>query len=189
MKVIEKKLEELKPYEHNPRKNDDAVQFVKNSIKRFGFKVPIIITADGEIVAGHTRYKASQELGLKTVPCVVADDLTPKEVKAFRIADNKVADQAYWDDDMLGDELKDFMDDIDMMDFGFGDFELTMLTSDIDPEPYDKELEAEYSGREQEYLAKKRVIINYTDETEEKVKEMLGLDEISKVVYDVEELK
>ena len=109
MKIINKKLEELKPYENNPRFNDDAVKYVANSIKEFGFKVPIIIDKDGVIVAGHTRYKASLELGLEEVPCIVADDLTPAQIKAFRIAENKTNDLASWNDDLLGEELKDFI--------------------------------------------------------------------------------
>lgn len=79
MNIVEKRLNELKPYENNPRINDGAVKFVKNSIEEFGFKVPIVIDKNGVIVAGHTRYKASQELGLETVPCVVADDLTDEQ--------------------------------------------------------------------------------------------------------------
>jgi hypothetical protein len=101
MNIVEKRLNELKPYENNPRINDGAVKFVKNSIEEFGFKVPIVIDKNGVIVAGHTRYKASQELGLETVPCVVADDLTDEQVKAFRIADNKTAEKASWDLDAL----------------------------------------------------------------------------------------
>ena len=106
MNIVEKRLNELKPYENNPRINDGAVKFVKNSIEEFGFKVPIVIDKDGVIVAGHTRYKASQELGLETVPCVVADDLTDEQVKAFRIADNKTAEKASWDLDALKTEMK-----------------------------------------------------------------------------------
>ena len=92
MTILDKALEEIRPYEKNPRKNDEAVDYVARSIEEFGFKVPIVIDADGVIVAGHTRYKAAQKLGLKTVPCVVADDLTPEQVKAYRLADNKVSD-------------------------------------------------------------------------------------------------
>lgn len=106
MNIVEKRLNELKPYENNPRINDGAVKFVKNSIEEFGFKVPIVIDKDGVIVAGHTRYKASQELGLETVPCVVADDLTDEQVKAFRIADNKTAEKASWDLDALKTEME-----------------------------------------------------------------------------------
>lgn len=99
-------IESLKPYENNPRKNDDAVRYVMNSIKEFGFKVPIIITKDKEIVAGHTRLKAAKRLKLETVPCIVADDLTPEQIKAFRLADNKVAEFAEWDFDVLSEELR-----------------------------------------------------------------------------------
>lgn len=94
MDVIEKKLGEIKPYENNPRKNDDAVDAVAASIKEFGFKVPIVIDSNGVIVAGHTRYKAAKKLKLKTVPCIEANDLTDDQIKAFRLADNKVSELA-----------------------------------------------------------------------------------------------
>ena len=101
MQIIEKHLDEIHPYENNPRKNDSAVKYVAASIREFGFKVPIVIDAGGEIVAGHTRYKAAHELGLETVPCVVADNLTPQQIKAFRLADNKTAEMAGWDFEAL----------------------------------------------------------------------------------------
>lgn len=119
MKVVEKKLSELRPYEKNPRHNDEAVKFVKKSIEKFGFKVPIVVDKDGVIVAGHTRYKASLELGLETVPCVVAYDLTEKQIKAFRLADNKTGEKAYWNFDLLNEELLELNTDFDMGDFGF----------------------------------------------------------------------
>ena len=117
MKIIEKKLSELTPYANNPRLNDGAVDAVAASIKAFGFKVPLVVTADGVIVAGHTRLKAAQKLGLKTVPCIVADDLTPEQVKAFRLADNKVGELAGWDFEKLDLELEEL--DFDMTPFGF----------------------------------------------------------------------
>lgn len=117
MQIVYKKIEELKPYENNPRKNDEAVQYVKNSIKEFGFKVPIVIDEGGVIIAGHTRYKASMELGLNEVPCIIADDLNEEQIKAFRLADNKVSEKAEWDFNMLGEELAEL--DIDMEQFGF----------------------------------------------------------------------
>lgn len=120
MQVINKKLYEIKPYEKNPRKNDDSVDYVANSIKEFGFKQPIVIDKDGVIVAGHTRYKAAKKLGLKEVPCIVADDLTDEQIKAYRIADNKVGELSEWDFGLLGIEL-DSIEDIDMSDFGFVD--------------------------------------------------------------------
>lgn len=117
MQIVYKKIEELIPYENNPRFNDDAVEYVAKSIKEFGFKVPIVIDKDGVIVAGHTRYKASIELGLDEVPCIIADDLSEEQVKAFRLADNKVSEKAQWNMELLEEELADL--DIDMEQYGF----------------------------------------------------------------------
>lgn len=118
MEIILKQINELTPYENNPRKNDKSVNAVANSIKQFGFKVPIIIDGDGVIVAGHTRYKAAVKLKLDTVPCIVADDLTEEQIKAFRIADNKVGETSEWDFDLLNSELDEILN-IDMSEFGF----------------------------------------------------------------------
>lgn len=117
MDILNLGLEEIKPYEKNPRNNDNAVDAVAASIREFGFKVPIIIDKDNIIVAGHTRYKAAKKLGLKTVPCIKADDLTDEQVKAFRLADNKVAEQADWDFELLNEELETITMDMDQ--FGF----------------------------------------------------------------------
>ena len=116
MQIVEKKITELKAYEKNPRKNEKAVAPVAESIKEFGFKVPIIIDSDGVIIAGHTRVSAAKKLGMKTVPCIVADDLTPEQIKAFRVADNSTAQIAEWDLSLLKDELMDL--DFDMSLFG-----------------------------------------------------------------------
>ena len=113
MEIVYKKLEELKPYEKNPRRNDEAVEYVANPIQEFGFKVPIIIDKKGTIVAGHTRYKASELLGLDEVPCVIADDLTEEQIKAFRLVDNKVSEIAEWDLPLLDKELEE-IENIDM---------------------------------------------------------------------------
>ena len=118
MEIITKKIDEVIPYEKNPRKNDDAVDYVAKSIKEFGFKVPIIIDKDNVIVTGHTRLKAAKKLKLKEVPCILADDLTEEQIKAFRLADNKVGEYAEWDFDLLEDELDDILN-IDMEEFGF----------------------------------------------------------------------
>lgn len=123
MNIIYKKINEVIPYEKNPRKNDDAVKYVAKSIEEFGFKVPIIIDSNNIIVAGHTRLKAAKKLGINEVPCIIADDLTDEQIKAFRLADNKVAEMADWDTDLLTEELEDILN-IDMQDFGFDlDFE------------------------------------------------------------------
>ena len=122
MEIKMVKVEDLKPYVNNPRLNDDAVEYVANSIKQFGFKVPMVIDKDNVIVAGHTRFKASLELGLKEVPCIIADDLTDEQIKAFRLPDNKVSEKADWNIELLDEELNDL--DIDMTDFGFDSLDI-----------------------------------------------------------------
>lgn len=116
--------DELKEYENNPRINDNAVDAVAESIKQFGFKVPIIIDKNNIIVAGHTRLKAAQKLGLENVPCIVADDLTPEQVRAFRIADNKVGEIAEWDFNALAKEIAE-LETIDFSQYGFDVNEIT----------------------------------------------------------------
>lgn len=192
MEVKMIKIEDIRPYANNPRFNDDAVEYVAKSIKEFGFKVPMVIDKNNEIIAGHTRYKASLELGLKEVPCIIADDLTEEQIKAFRLADNKVSEKATWNLDLLGEEIKDLdelnFDIENLTDLGFGSFELSMLTEDFEPEDYDDEIIKEYSEKSDDLLASKRIIITYkTDEEEEYLKQLFKLNEL-KVVYSVEEL-
>lgn len=118
MNIINIELKKIKQYEKNPRKNDEAVGPVAESIKEFGFKCPIILDKDNVIVAGHTRYKAAKQLKLKEVPCIVADDLTEEQIKAFRLADNKVGEIAEWDYNILELELDEILN-IDMSLFNF----------------------------------------------------------------------
>lgn len=119
-KIVMLSINDVRPYEKNPRRNDEAVQYVANSIKEFGWKQPIVVDKNNVVVVGHTRLKAAQKLGLKEVPCVIADDLTDKQVKAYRIADNKVGEIATWDFDPLNDELQELQDfGFDMGEFGF----------------------------------------------------------------------
>lgn len=120
-KIVMLPVSEVRPYEKNPRKNADAVKFVKASIEQFGFKVPIIVDSNRVIVCGHTRLLAAKSLGMSEVPCIMADDLTDDQIRAFRLADNKVSEFAEWDLDLLGGELGELADisDIDMGDFGF----------------------------------------------------------------------
>lgn len=165
-KIIMMKIEALKPYENNPRLNDNAVESVANSIKEFGFKVPIVVDKDNVIVNGHTRWKASQKLGLKEVPVIVASDLTDNQIKAYRIADNKTGELANWDMEMLGEELK-LVEDFDFIDFGFNELELMMLTEDIEPEEFDKEIIEEYSQKADDMILKaNRIIITYVNPEE-----------------------
>jgi site-specific DNA-methyltransferase (adenine-specific) len=118
MQITNKKISDLKEYENNPRDNTQAVEAVANSIREFGFKVPIIIDNQNIIIAGHTRLKAAILLELTEVPCIIASDLTPEQVKAFRLADNKVGEIATWNLDMLKKELEG-IDGLDMSLFGF----------------------------------------------------------------------
>lgn len=110
-------ISKIKPYENNPRKNKKAVGVVAKSIQDFGFKVPIVVDANNVIICGHTRYAAAKKLGIDKVPCVVADNLSEEQVKAFRLADNQVAEMSTWDEDMLAIELAKL--DIDMQEYGF----------------------------------------------------------------------
>lgn len=117
-KVTYMDVDSLIPYANNPRLNDNAVDAVAASIKEFGFKVPIVVDGENVIINGHTRLKAAHKLGLEQVPVIVADDLTPEQVKAFRLADNKTGELAEWNMDKLDIEL-DSIADIDMGDFCF----------------------------------------------------------------------
>lgn len=120
-----KQTEDLQAYEYNPRNNDNAVEVVAESIKEFGFKVPIIIDREGVIIAGHTRLRAAKHLGIREVPCIVADDLTPEQIKAFRLADNKTSEFAEWDFAALERELEELTAfDVDMTKFGFEEIDI-----------------------------------------------------------------
>lgn len=140
------RLSDLTPYNKNPRKNDAAVPKVAESISRFGFKVPLVIDSNNVIVAGHTRFKAAQQLGLEHVPCIVADDLSPAQINAFRLADNKVAEFAEWDFTALTEELE-ALTDFDMQDFGFMQVDaiewddVPELTEETYDEPKKKQLQ------------------------------------------------
>lgn len=135
MQIIEKPIEEIQPYEDNPRHNEGAVDAVAASIKEFGFKVPVILDDNGVVIAGHTRILAAQKLGLMSVPCIVASDLSPEQVKAFRLADNKVAEIATWDNAKLAEELTALAKtDIDMELFSFdlSEFSISPAAEDDD---------------------------------------------------------
>lgn len=128
MNIINKKVMDLIPYENNPRNNAEAVDYVAKSIKEFGFKVPIIIDSENVIVTGHTRLLAAEKLGLEEVPCIVADDLTEEQIKAFRLIDNKVSEYSTWDLGKLDLELQEL--NFDMVSFGFETKEIEEETED-----------------------------------------------------------
>jgi site-specific DNA-methyltransferase (adenine-specific) len=120
MTIVQKNINDIKPYDKNPRKNEDAVEKVAASIKEFGFKQPIVVDKDGIIIVGDTRYKAAKKLGLKEVPVLVAEDLTDEQAKAYRLADNKTNEFAEWDMSLLASELTELeFSEFDMKPFGF----------------------------------------------------------------------
>jgi len=147
------KTSELIPYDKNPRDNDKGVDAVANSIKAYGFKVPIVIDKNNVIVTGHTRLKAAKKLGLEEVPCIVADDLTDEQIRQFRIVDNKTAELSDWNFDLLREELL-AMDDVDMVQFGFDDLDEILKTETKDDDfDEDEELpENPYSQRGDIYV-------------------------------------
>ena len=152
LNVIHLKVSDLIAYENNPRKNDDAVDAVASSIKSFGFKVPVIVDSNNVIIAGHTRVKACKKLGITEVPCVIADDLTEDQIKAFRLADNKTSELAEWDLDKLSEELK-FIE-MDMSQFGFEDLE-----QELDREVLEDEFDENEAVSENPYSRKGDIFI------------------------------
>jgi site-specific DNA-methyltransferase (adenine-specific) len=130
-------IENVHAYENNPRKNDQAVDAVALSIERYGFKQPCVVDEEMILVVGHTRYKAALKLGLKTIPCVVAADLTPEEVREYRILDNKLNELAEWDFGKLGEEL-DAMPDFDFAEFGIDFGFITNTENAASPKPIDE---------------------------------------------------
>lgn len=140
LKIEYLKIEELIPYTNNPRKSENSVDLVASSIKNFGFKVPIIIDKQKKIIAGHTRLLAAKKLKIDYVPVIVADDLNENQIKAFRLADNKVAEFSKWDDELLWSEISQ-IDGLEMKDFGFeilnvNDFDESFKLPDGEKEPF-----------------------------------------------------
>lgn len=154
MEIIEVDVNEVIPYAGNPRNNSEAVELVANSIKEFGFKVPILIEKNKTIIAGHTRVLAAKKLGMKTVPAILADDLTEEQIRAYRLADNKTAEAATWNEDLLQKELDEILD-IDMSLFGF-DF----LDEEEEEEPEDEKPEVEFT---EELLEENNYVVLFFD--------------------------
>lgn len=184
LKIIYKNVDELTPYSNNPRNNEMAVEPVAKSIKEFGFKVPIIIDKDGEIVAGHTRLKAAKELKLEEVPCIIANDLTQEQIKAFRLAD-KVSELADWDFELLEQELEmlDMSEiDFDMSEFGFNSDDLDeTFNVDASMNINDEGLQGNTNDENKLIFGKTKVIIteDELDMLENKYTEYIDLRKVS----------
>lgn len=170
VKVKQMHVDDLIPYENNPRNNDKAVKSVAESIKQFGFKVPIVVDEHNVIITGHTRLKAVKELGIDEVPVIVADDLTEKQIQAFRLADNKTAELAEWDITLLNEELDALFEEIDMNQFGFP----------VQIENIDEDHDGEYKISAELGEADNYVVLKFSDELDwEKAITVLGLEKVS----------
>lgn len=178
-------IESVKPYENNPRYNDNGVAALAESIKQFGWTKPIVVDAQNVIIAGHTRLKAAQLLGLREVPVSVADWLTEEQAKAYRLADNKSGELAEWDYDKLVEEIQKAKN-TDFSALGFSEIELMGLSNDFLPDGFGDEEGYEEIGEAQ--LKAKHITINYDAEDEEEVKELIGEKGELKVVYKASEI-
>lgn len=135
LQVVLKSLDQIIPYINNPRINEKGIDKVASSIKEFGFNSPIILDKDNVIIAGHTRYLAAQKLGLEEVPCINVEHLSPAQIKAYRIADNKVAEYSGWEDELLKLELEQLKEiEFDLSLTGFEEWETEHLLNPISEE-------------------------------------------------------
>lgn len=184
MKITYMTPNELVPYDKNPRINDESVDLVANSIQEFGFKQPIVIDKNNVIIAGHTRWKAAKKLNLKEVPVIQADDLSPAQVKAYRLADNKVGEASEWDFDLLADELEDLADEFDMSAFGFEDEE-DIDTAEAVEDNYEPDIPTEPMTKSGQVwqLGKHRLMIGDSTSPED-VEELCDGDVMDLVVTD-----
>lgn len=172
MEVRNLKIDEIKPYENNPRNNLDAVDATANSIKEFGWQQPIVVDKDMVIIAGHTRLLAAKKLGLDTVPVVVASNLSDEQVRAYRLADNKTGELAEWNFKLLDNELQDILD-IDMSDFGF-DLDISE-DEEVKEDDFDEEVPEEPKSKLGQIYQLGRHRLMCGDSTNsESVKKLLG---------------
>ena len=179
-------IDSVKPYKLNPRKVLwGGVDALSESIKKFGWQKPILIDKNNVIIAGHTRLMAAQRLGLTEIPVAVADWLTDEQVKAYRLADNKIAELSEWDFEKLAEEIKT-TSGIDFSELGFSEIELFGLLGEFEPEAFGDEEGYEDIGTAQ--LKAKSVTITFEDNEEEALRTLLKTDEALRVVYSAEEM-
>ena len=122
LEIVYVSIDKIKPYKNNPRNNKKAIDKVAKSIREYGFKVPCVLDSNFVLITGHTRYEAAKKIGMKKIPCIIADDLSTAKANAFRIADNKVAEYSTWDMEKLKEELSKIqLEDIEFDEMGFDD--------------------------------------------------------------------
>lgn len=169
MKVFYRNVAEIIPYAHNPRQTDEAAEVVAESIREFGFRNPIILDEKGVIVSGHARLKAAMILGIEQVPCILAEGLTPAQIRGFRIADNKTAEIAGWDYEALRQEFQELeADNFDLNLTGFNEFEQTAYGDpDAVPVRPDREEFEEYQREaDAEVLQSYNIVVTCNGEEE-----------------------
>lgn len=184
--VREIAVADIKPYKNNPRINKKAVKVVADSIREFGFKNPIVVDKNMEIIVGHTRLEASKVLGMDKVPVIVAEDLTEEQVKAFRIMDNKSSEFAEWDFEKLLGEIEDLQEANYNLDLtGFGDIELEKILDDFAVEEEKEEEEKAELEFTEELLEEHQYVVMYFDNTLDwqVAKEVLGLTKVKSLAY------
>lgn len=132
LNITQVRISQIIPYENNPRDNEKAVEYVMESIANFGFKVPIILDENNVIICGHTRYKAAQRLNMELIPCIIATDLTQEQIRAFRIADNKVSEKSKWNEVLLKEEIQALEAlNFDVLSIGFDDWEVEQMLNPV----------------------------------------------------------
>ena len=207
MQVQDMPIGAIKPYERNPRRNDNAVNDVAESIKQFGWQQPLVVDKDNVLIVGHTRLKAAKKLGLKTVPVLVAANLTDEQVKKYRILDNKTNELSEWDFNLLKSEITDFNLDFSGFNIDFDtNFAGAFNPADAaggsaaadefsDEESLPEELQGvdiepeelpRYEGDGKTALD--RVIVVFPADRKDDVARLLGLEALNKVVYQLDEL-
>lgn len=200
MNIILVPIEEIIPYKNNPRKNESAVPAVVESIREYGFRVPLLVDSEMVVIAGHTRLKAAKQIGLTELPCIVADDLTPAQVKAYRLMDNKAAEKSRWNEELLAQEFQSLMDEgFDLKKTAFEPFEIESITNGLfddeegeegpegeDPgEPQPPEANAPATNAEDHFSV---IFCCRTDEEQAKVREMLGITGDARKVFTLAEI-
>lgn len=206
IKIEYRKTDSISAYERNPRRNEETVERLVKSIQEYGFRIPIVIDKAGIIVCGHARLKAAVRMGMEEVPCIIADDLSEEQIRAFRLADNKTAEAAIWDYDLLSEEIEGLdgvFGNYTPMDFGFNKFESDsqqISSGDGDnQQDIQQNLPQELQGVNMEpgelqrfdgtmQTLMERVIITYEKEDAQSVCDFLGIEQIGKVVYSLEEI-
>ena len=150
-------INDITPYPFNPRDNEKAIPAVAASIRAFGFLVPCVIDDDGNLVAGHTRTEAAKLLGMSEVPCIRATHLTPEQINQFRLIDNKVAESATWDFDLLSGEISKLADTgIDWTQFGWNQEEIDCLTEVVSSDCLDAQASAQQAAADSSSVQNRR---------------------------------